>query len=139
MISDRGEKIIRFPSFNLESQSNGQFAAFGSEFFSLHIQKLDSVVVWTFASATSYSQRPEIVILWTFASVTYFAFRMVYVIAASSLRRTIDKAPTSIRKSIQGKVFAVPGLSFHPKAKNPNRQLKNLLEQVLKSCKKTVL
>ena len=31
-----------------------------------------------------------------------------------SLEQTIDKAPTSIRKSIQGKVFAVPGLSFHP-------------------------
>ena len=62
-------------------------------------------------------------VVWTFASVTNVIFRMVYVIGASSLRKAIDKAPTSIRKSIQGKVFAVPGLSFHPTAKNPNKQL----------------
>ena len=68
-----------------------------------------------------------------------FHFRMVYVIGASSLRRAIDKAPTSIRKSIQGKVFAVPGLSFHPTAKNPNKQLQNLLKKGLKSCKKIVI
>ena len=68
-----------------------------------------------------------------------FHFRMVYVIGASSLRRAIDKAPTSIRKSIQGKVFAVLGLSFHPTAKNPNKQLQNLLKNGLKSCKKIVI
>ena len=64
---------------------------------------------------------------------------MVYVIGASSLRRAIDKAPTSIRRSIQGKVFAVPGLSFHPTAKNPNKQLQNLLRKGLKNCSKIVI
>ena len=44
---------------------------------------------------------------------------MVNVIGASSLRRAVDKAPTTLRKLIQGKVFAVPGLSLHPIAKNP--------------------
>ena len=61
---------------------------------------------------------------------------MVYVIGASSLRRAIDKAPTSIRKSIQGEVFAVPGLSFHPTAKNLNKQFQNLLKKGRKKWKK---
>ena len=64
---------------------------------------------------------------------------MVYIIGASSLRRAIDKTPTSIRKSIQGKVFEVPGLSFHLTAKNPNKQLQNLLKKGLKRCKKIVV
>ena len=64
---------------------------------------------------------------------------MVYAIGASSLRRAIDKASTSIRKSIQGKVFAMPGLGFYPTAKIPNKQLQKLSKKGLKRCKKIVI
>ena len=43
---------------------------------------------------------------------------MVYAIGASSPRRAVDKKPTTLRKTILGKIFAVPGLSLHPTAKN---------------------
>ena len=43
---------------------------------------------------------------------------MVYVIGASSLPKAVEKAPTTLRKLIQGKFFAIPGLSLHPTAKN---------------------
>ena len=58
---------------------------------------------------------------------------MVYVIRASSLRRAVDKAPSTLRKAIQGKVFAVPGLSLQPTAKNPKKQLEHLLETSLEN------
>lgn len=64
---------------------------------------------------------------------------MVYVIGASSLRRAVDKAPTPVRKLIQGKVFAVPGLSLHPTAKDPKKQLQYLLKTSLKNRNNIVI
>ena len=48
---------------------------------------------------------------------------MVDVIGANFLRGAVDKAPTALRKHIQVKVFAVPGISLHPTAKYPKKQL----------------
>ena len=64
---------------------------------------------------------------------------MVFVIGASSLRRAVDKAPTTLRKLIQGKVFAVPGLTLHPAAKNPKKQLQHFLETSLKNRSNIVI
>ena len=55
------------------------------------------------------------------------------------LENSHRQSSTSIRKSIQGKVFAVPWLRFHPTPKNPYKQLQHLLRKGLKSCKKIVI
>ena len=61
---------------------------------------------------------------------------MIYVIGASALRRAIDKAPYYLKKQLQGKVFAVPGLSLHPKVKNNKRSFSFYLKRVLKKEQK---
>ena len=64
---------------------------------------------------------------------------MVYAIEANSLRRAVDKAPTTLQKVIQGKVFAVPGLSLRPTAKNPQKQLQHLLKTSLQNRSNIVI
>ena len=64
---------------------------------------------------------------------------MVYVIGASSLRRAVGKAPTTLRKHIQGKVCAVPGISWHHTAKNPEKQLQHFLETSLRNRSNIVI
>ena len=62
---------------------------------------------------------------------------MINVIEASALRKAIDKAPPYyLKKQLQGKVFAVPGLSLHPKVKNNKKKLQFLLETSLKKKNK---
>ena len=78
------------------------------------------------------------VVVRTFASATYFYIRMVDVIGASSLRRAIDKAPTSIRKSIQGKVSG-PGLSFTIQLKALPNNFNIYSKNGLKGWKKIVI
>ena len=110
------------------------------------------MVAWTFASATSKHQKhgslvfcvchvkyPRIVVVWTSASGTNKEIRTVFVVDASSLRKAIDEALTSIHKGIQGKVCAVSTLSFHPTTKNPGKQLQNLFRKRLKICKEIVI
>ena len=64
---------------------------------------------------------------------------MVYIIGASSLKKAIGKAPSSLRRSFQGKVFAVSGLGLHPTAKNPLKKLHLLLRTSLKERKNILL
>ena len=64
---------------------------------------------------------------------------MIFVIGASALRRAIDKAPYYLKKQLQGKVFAVPGLSLHPKVKNNKKKLQFLLETSLKERTKSFI
>ena len=94
-------------------------------------QTPDTVVVCTFASAFLRFKEPNVVVVWAFASATFFNVRMVYVIGAGSLRRAIDKVPTSTCRSFQGNVFAVPRLGFHATANNLNKQLRYLLKKVM--------
>ena len=64
---------------------------------------------------------------------------MVYLVGASSLTRGFNKAPTSIWKRFRGKAYAVPGLGFHPTAKNLEKQLQKHVEKCLKTCENIVI
>ena len=53
------------------------------------------------------------------------------MIEASSQQRAVHKAPTSLGKIEQGKVFAVSGFSLHPSTKNHENQPQHRLKTSL--------
>ena len=52
---------------------------------------------------------------------------MVHVVGASSLCKAVETLPHQVRKTIQSKVIAIPGLSLNPLLKNPLTNLEYLL------------
>ena len=56
---------------------------------------------------------------------------MVFIVAASSVDHALDTLNPENRKYYNAKIFSIPGLSFNPNTKNPQKIVQNLLSKDL--------
>ena len=51
---------------------------------------------------------------------------MVYILAASSVDHALDTLNPENRKTLEEKIFSIPGLSLNPNTKNPQKNCAKL-------------
>ena len=56
---------------------------------------------------------------------------MVFIVGASSVDHALDTLNPENRKTLEEKIFSIPGLSLNPNTKNPQKIVQNLLSKDL--------